>query len=413
MSVIIKFFLSVVVALGPILLVGQSLESEIQKIDLEIKAVDEQKSTLLIKKENIQFQIIQQDILAVGLPSADYITHDAMFLEYSEEHEQAKWVAHIILPEIAEGNISRTNDFRVDEKIKTGSAVEEDYFLKYEQEDGSFTYDGFGWDRGHLAPAADFRWSPTAVSQSFYYSNMSPQIHDFNAGIWLKLENALRLYVTTFQVPLYVVTMPIFDNSLNQSPRSKNGLAIPKGFIKVAIDLEHQRGMGVYLDHKSSYVPLSTFARPIDEIEELVDLDFFNKLDISIQTVIESNLEKSFWFPELAKGDTEPISIDQLPSGHINTSMAYMHVGSNRLKVCGNVVATHATRKGDLWINLDRKYPNQVYSGFVQKDDLVNFSYDIEEYVKDKQVCIEGRINELGGAYKTTLTSSKQLSILD
>ncbi len=407
-----KLILAVGLMFLSTLIMGQSLENMIAEIEGQIEVIETEKSALLLKKEKLQFKVIHQDLLAVGLPSAEYVAHDAMILAYSEEHEQARWVAHMILPTITDGNIARTNDFRIDPKIDSGSAIEEDYFLKTKQVDGTFEYDGFGYDRGHLAPAADFRWSAEAVSQSFYYSNMSPQMHDFNAGIWLKLENALRLYVTTNQVPLYVITMPIFDSTPSLSPRSANGLAIPKGFVKVALDLKQQRGMGVYLEHKSSYVPLSTFSRPIDEIEELVGMDFFSAIDDNLESAIESNLDKTFWFPELAQGDVEPIAIDLLPSGNINTSMAFMHEGNNRLKVCGKVVATHVTRKGDLWINLDRKYPNQVFSGFVNKDDLVNFSYNIEEHVKDKNICIQGRIKELGGAYKTTLTSSRQLSLM-
>ena len=111
-----------------------------------------------------------------------------MSLVYSEEHEQAKWVAHIISPDIITGNVSRTNDFRPDPHVSTGSTVEEDYFLKYLQPDSSYKYDGYGFDRGHLAPSADFRWSTTALSESYFYSNMSPQRPEFNRGTWAELE---------------------------------------------------------------------------------------------------------------------------------------------------------------------------------------------------------------------------------
>jgi endonuclease G len=72
----------------------------------------------------------------------------------------------------------------VDDKVSCGTAVEADYFLRTENPDGTHGYDGFGFDRGHLAPSADFRWSATALSESYYYSNMTPQRPGFNQESW-------------------------------------------------------------------------------------------------------------------------------------------------------------------------------------------------------------------------------------
>src|SRR5690606_2430798 len=101
---------------------------------------------------------------------------------------QARWVAHIILPDIIDGQVTRSNDFRVDPMVRSGTAVEADYFLQSQKPDGTIEYDGFGYDRGHLAPSADFRWSESALSESYYYSNMSPQLAEFNRNGWAELE---------------------------------------------------------------------------------------------------------------------------------------------------------------------------------------------------------------------------------
>ena len=135
-------------------------------------------------------QEIKNILLPELKPGEDLIEHSALFLVYDEQHEQSKWVAHKISQNISEGSVGRTNDFREDTLIKTGSASEKDYFTKSLNEQGKYSYNGYGFDRGHLAPSADFRWSKTALSESYFYSNMSPQLPEFNRKGWAKLENA-------------------------------------------------------------------------------------------------------------------------------------------------------------------------------------------------------------------------------
>jgi endonuclease G len=107
-----------------------------------------------------------------------------MVLSYAEEYEQARWAAPIIRPEVTEGRGARTNDFREAPLMATGMAVEADYFLKYLQPDSTNKYDSFDWDPGHLAPSAGFRWLKTATSESYFYSNFSPQLDHFNRNGW-------------------------------------------------------------------------------------------------------------------------------------------------------------------------------------------------------------------------------------
>jgi len=71
----------------------------------------------------------------VLVPAGEQVWHSAMVLSYAEEYEQARWVAHIIRPEVADGRGARTNDFRGDSLVVTGSDVEAEYFLKYLQSD--------------------------------------------------------------------------------------------------------------------------------------------------------------------------------------------------------------------------------------------------------------------------------------
>ena len=134
---------------------------------------------LVDELEKLRLIWVREKLDEMGFPKPNEriqtVHHLAMSLGYSEPDEQAAWVQHIVIPQVEFANVSRTNDFRPDSLVTTGSAIETDYFLKEVMPDGELKFDGFGYDRGHLAPSADFRWSQTALSESYFYSNMSPQ----------------------------------------------------------------------------------------------------------------------------------------------------------------------------------------------------------------------------------------------
>ncbi|MCO6493737.1 MAG: DNA/RNA non-specific endonuclease [Phaeodactylibacter sp.] len=378
---------------------AQQLDADIDALSQQLAELARQRQQLESRLEGLKLQRIQRDLKAIGLPSEGYILHSAMALEYAEEHEQARWVAHIILPDIVSGSVGRTDDFRPDPLVATGSAVEADYFLKYPKADGTFDYDGFGYDRGHLAPSADFRWSEKALSESYYYSNMSPQIDAFNREGWAELESLIRGYV--FRNPgsqLYVVTGPILREGLPAIERGVNKVSIPEHFYKVVLDRQQGRGVGFILPHQAIAAPLETYAVPIDEVERRTGLDFFNLLPDAEQAALESRLDKAAWIPELAGGDVEPLYPPSLPPNHFNTVQAKLYMGKGEaVTVCGTVVGTRRSRSGNAWLNLDKQFPNQIFSVFVRKEDLPNFSYAPDEYLLNKKVCFTGKVENFSG----------------
>ncbi len=374
--------------------------AEKEKIGLELQAVNSEIEGLRLTKTIA-------DLKALGLPSTNYIEHSAMILEYSEAHEQAAWVSHMILPQIIEGSVGRTNDFRTDPKVKTGSAVEEDYFLKYIQQDSTYEYDGYGYDRGHLAPSADFRWSKKALSESYFYSNMSPQAPEFNQKIWAELEGVLRAYVVRTKVPLYVTTLPVLNENLPKVSRSPNGLSLPAQYIKVALDPINKHGIAFLIENKAAKKLLSSYSISIDKVEELTGYNFYPNNPCKD---CESTIDKLTWFPELGSGDKEPIYAPSLPRNHFNTVNGARHAGSGKIvTVCGHVVGTHLSRAGHLWLNLDKKYPNQIFSIFIRKEDIVNFSGDIEQLVMNKEYCFEGKVELI--RQKPTMSIEKENNI--
>ena len=390
MKLLILYPLLIMLIAAPSYLSGQSIEQR-----LEVK--EKEKQALLEALEKVDNEIIDlklnrtiRDMKVLGLPSENYIEHSAMILEYDEKHEQAKWVAHMILPEIKYGKVTRTNDFRIDPKIKTGTATQKDYFLTDTLEDGTVKYDGFGYDRGHLAASADFKWSAKALSESYYYSNMSPQLPELNREKWGDLEALLRKYVINNEVPLYIYTLPILTDDLPKIGRAKNQVSIPEKYAKVAYDHVNKRGIGFILENRKLHQPLKAYALTIDDVEKICGLDFYKGIEESI----EKEIHIKEWFANVAAGDVDPIYQPSLPKGHFNTLLADKKIGSQAI-ICGKVVSSRFSRKGNQWINLDKHYPNNTFNIFIRKEHLPNFDFDIVQLYMNKDICVEGRVQFL------------------
>lgn len=395
---------------------GQRTPEDALKLYLEqLSQIETRADSVRGLIEEAKLAQVRAQLRAVGYASDDAIEHSAMVLSYSEQHEQARWVMHMITPDIIDGRVTRTNDFREDPKVPTGTAVEADYFLKYEQEDGSFEYDGFGYDRGHLAPSADFRWSQTALSESYFYSNMSPQVAEFNRGTWAELEDAIRGYIyRNREQSLYVVTLPMLTPDLPVIQRSINQVAIPEYYFKVVLDLEKQRGIAFKMPNRKIEEPLHAFAISIDQAEEETGFDFFPLISEDAAKAAEATFDPEIWFSEEMLGDAEPLPAPELPRGHFNTTQAQQYMGySKDVIICGTVVGTRTSRSGNVWINLDRQYPNQVFSVYIKKEHLVNFSYDPEEALKGQVLCIKGRVMDFGGTPTMRIEREKVVEIYD
>ncbi|MDF1672942.1 MAG: DNA/RNA non-specific endonuclease [Vicingaceae bacterium] len=388
----------------PSVFFGQSVEDKITKLNKELDLIEAQKSKKQKELNGFKLEKIREDIQAIGLPKVEVgeevINHLAYSLVYSEKHEQAKWVSHIITADIIDGKVKRSNNFRKDPLVKTESASEKDYFLKYKDEKtGKYKYDGFGYDRGHLAPSADFRWSSEALSESYFYSNMSPQLADFNRKKWADLEGLLRGYINDHpETQLYVVTGPVLNDSLPKQVRSENGLSIPNYYYKVALDLKNQKAIAFIMPNKDIKYPISSFSVSINEVEQTTGIDFFYQLSDSLEESLESQNYVVDWVPEKQKGDVKPISQPTLKPGVYNTVQAKRHMGTGKkVTVAGTIVSGRKTTNGHLFFNLDKNYPNQIFTVAIWKKNIANFSYDPLIELKGKQVYLTGKVADFDG----------------
>lgn len=189
------------------------------------------------------------------------VEHNYFTLSYSEPHEVSRWVSYQLEPTQLQNCVERTNNFRPDPLVKTGSATQADY-------------QGSGFDRGHLLPAGDMKWNKEAMKDTFFFSNMTPQPARFNRGRWQSLEELVRAWTLKYK-KLWIVTGPILKDNL--AVIGTNQVVIPEEYYKVILRQEgqHYIGIGLLLTTEVPYTDLKEYAVSIKKIEDLTNIDFF------------------------------------------------------------------------------------------------------------------------------------------
>lgn len=211
---------------------------------------------------------------------------------YRESYEQAEWSAYCLTEEKLVKNAKRSDDFRADPEIVTGSATPADYKKS-------------GYDRGHLSPAADFAFDQNAMSETFYMSNMSPQKGGLNRGIWKDLEAEVRLWAKNFG-RVYVVSGPILEKpAAEYQSIGENQVAVPEFYYKVILaplyaneadratpeDAENVIALGFIFPNEKCTGTLNDYAVTVDEVEARTKLDFFSLLEDKVENEVEANCE--------------------------------------------------------------------------------------------------------------------------
>ena len=201
------------------------------------------------------------------------IRHRGYTLSFNSKYKQANWVAYLLTKDETVKRFQRGEFFAADPMIP-GT-------------DFSIDYQKSGYDRGHLAPAADMGYSMETMVQSFFYSNMSPQLPRFNRGVWKKFEMQVRNWAVEYD-SLYVVTGPIFDSVMPTI--GPHRVAVPKAYYKVLLQKRNGNwvGIGFILPNSNTKVDFKDYATNIDKVEKITGLDFFRTIDDESEQKIES-----------------------------------------------------------------------------------------------------------------------------
>lgn len=209
------------------------------------------------------------------------IHHTGYIVSYNKDLKLPNWISYELTREETKGKEKRSNRFITDPLVKGLIATNADYARS-------------GYDKGHMAPAADMKWSPQAMEASFYFSNICPQHPQLNRRGWKKLEEKIRDWAITDSA-IIIICGPI----ITKQPKTigKNKVAVPQQFFKVVLSpfAKPMRAIGFLFNNRQAVEPLSTYAVTIDSIERLTNMDFFAPLPDEIENKIEAEANYFQW----------------------------------------------------------------------------------------------------------------------
>ena len=218
------------------------------------------------------------------LPSSttgEIVNHKYFTLSYNEPYEQAEWVAYTLDKSHLTYDDRKRPYFIEDPYVSSKSADWRNY-------------KGSGYDRGHLVPAGDRRFSLQAYNETFYTSNISPQDREFNAGIWNDLEQQTRRWAKKYGT-LYIFTGGVLESGLEEI--GHEDVNVPDAFYKI---IARKKGDKIYtlsflMPNKPQFTSLRNFVVSVDEIEKETGIDFFAKLSEKQQSAFEGSKNTTGW----------------------------------------------------------------------------------------------------------------------
>lgn len=227
-----------------------------------------------------------KEFLAYGLPNDQgrLLCRTGFALSHDDAKKSPSWVAQRMTAERLVPKVTRSDRFIPDPELPKGQRAELD------------DYRGSGYDRGHMAPAADMRWSKEAMQESFYLSNMAPQVGPgMNRGIWSEIESTIRRWVAS-RGELFIYTGPIFEKESTRKTIGPNQVAVPTHFYKVVFDpirIETIAFVVPNAPHASRRI--EEFITSVRDIEARSGLDFLNRIQPAVQAVIEEAVAPGLW----------------------------------------------------------------------------------------------------------------------
>lgn len=154
-----------------------------------------------------------------------------------------------------------------------------------------------GYDRGHMCPANDSRWSADAMRESFYMTNICPQNPSLNSGDWNELEQACHKWAE--EGPIYIVCGPIlYKKSKAEYIGKEHKIRVPEAFFKVVlagVEKGNPRAVGFVYKNAKSNRPLDAYVNTVDEVERITGFDFFPQLPDEVENKVESRYNIKDW----------------------------------------------------------------------------------------------------------------------
>ena len=229
-------------------------------IQLNNKRADTSRMEIPVMPEEKQGQIIQRT---------------GYTLAYDAKNKTPQWVAWELTDKETRGKEERTNDFQPDPEVIGTKVV-------------TYDYSGSGYDRGHMAPAGDMKWSKQAMQESFYMTNICPQDHNLNTEDWNDLEMKSREWARRYG-KVHIVCGPIYKGIRNEYI-GEHRVKVPDAFFKVILidDARKSYALGFLFENKAGERPLKEYLVSVDEIERITGMDFFSVLPDNLEDRLEA-----------------------------------------------------------------------------------------------------------------------------
>lgn len=211
----------------------------------------------------------------------ELVKYSGMSISFNRDLHIPNWVAWELTRGETAGTEPRANNFVRDYNV-AGCADPSDYRHS-------------GYDRGHMVPAGDMKWSEQAMTESFMMTNICPQAKALNTGAWKKLEEKCRFWAERDSA-LVIVCGPVlndgFDKYLGESQ-----VAVPKRYFKVILApyANPPRGIGFIMPNARVEGGMQRAAVSIDEVERITGHDFFSALPDEIENEVESECRFNYW----------------------------------------------------------------------------------------------------------------------
>lgn len=220
----------------------------------------------------------------VAMPSAvpsQLKEYEGFALSFNRQNRTPNWVAWELLGDETAGVHSRSDKFWQDQALADCP------------ESGDYTRSGY--DRGHMCPAADQKWSDRAMQDCFVMANMCPQAHALNAGAWKTLEEKERQWAQRDSA-LVIVAGPVYDAS-DIKTIGKNPVRVPSAFFKVLLApyADPPRAIGFVYPNMSAPGNMQQYAMSVDAVEELTGFDFFAALPDDVEDQVERAASFNDW----------------------------------------------------------------------------------------------------------------------
>ena len=210
------------------------------------------------------------------------IEHEGFRISYNSNRCIPNWVAYELTKSETYGDVERTDYFDVDPSVDGRQAKFGDY---------SHT----GYDRGHMAPAGDMKWSKEAMDACFYLTNICPQNHNLNKGDWNDLECKCREWARRYG-RAWIVTGPVITS---KEPKTigNHHVVVPDAFFKAVMVPRNDgyESVAFVMDNDSKPHDRMSCSMSIDELENLVGIDFFYALPDDVEKKTEGKVTQSVW----------------------------------------------------------------------------------------------------------------------